>query len=87
MFTTFINFFFNFLDLLYLSYKVDFAKEVFPNLVQSDGYYSGNQDRVDEPDFDNKEEYFKYQKEGLKESKFSKSEPKVPFFFLSTLSH
>ncbi|RUS89765.1 hypothetical protein EGW08_002468 [Elysia chlorotica] len=58
------------LDTEYVHVQVDFAKEIHTNLLQSDGYYSGNQDFMGHRNiYNSKEEYFKATK--------PKIEPKI----------
>ncbi|GFR57957.1 transmembrane protein 132C [Elysia marginata] len=61
------------LDTEYVHVQVDFAKEIFSNLVQSDSHYAGNHDHWNQ----NKNAYFTEQEKLNNESKFPKSEPKV----------
>ncbi|GFO44202.1 transmembrane protein 132c [Plakobranchus ocellatus] len=62
------------LDTEYVHVQVDFAKDVFSNLIQSDGSYPGTYDGKNQDSFNNKEEYFKQLKE---QHILDKSEPKV----------
>lgn len=61
------------LDTEYVHVQVDFAKEIFSNLVQSDSHYTANHDHWNQ----NKNAYFAEQEKLNDESKFPKVEPKV----------